>query len=86
MCEKYPEKSLESKTLLMKVAEVECHGCYTCKFYDSISKDTFVDVDCFEGLCIPFGTEEAWVYCSKSPDNDTSLRIECECWQILEKY
>ena len=90
MREKYPDESVRWENLVTKAGDPQHRGCYTCKFYTPIPEEKFPDIESLDDDVdkdwLSWDTEKAWVYCSKFPNNDTSLRIGCDKWQVSDEY
>ena len=80
----YPNECEKWEKLLRKVSDSKNRGCFTCRFYNSPTNE-FCDVesvdDNIDDEWLPWDTEEAYVWCDKFPDMDTSLKIGCSLWE-----
>lgn len=87
MRETYPGECERWERLLKEVKKPENKGCFTCQFYKPIDNtgDTgFTDVefdDETEQHPLPWDTEQAYVWCDKFPDVESSLKIGCSLWE-----
>ena len=87
MREIYPNECRDWEKLLEKARDPQKKGCFTCQFYNPIDNrgDTrFVDCEELEGHELPWDTESAYVWCDKSPEHETSLRVGCSLWKRHE--